>query len=216
MSDIRENVTSKLAALTIFKPVPGGYVYCAPDRVFGPSRCYLVNEAQKAEIIALTTPRRPILWQVMLWLVFTLFVLATVLIMWAVTGHDDPTPADGLLIVLMVIVEAAVGLVLLRSRTLHRLRPVLADLSPTNERITPSDVQQIMKADADSATNKQLVLRGAIGIAASVAFIANFILQLTVGHGQLWIALLWLAGAILFGITAAGVFTRVISRSKAG
>ena len=81
MSDIRENVTSKLAALTIFKPVPGGYVYCAPDRVFGPSRCYLVNEAQKAEIIALTTPRRPILWQVMLWLVFTLFVLATVLIM---------------------------------------------------------------------------------------------------------------------------------------
>jgi hypothetical protein len=213
MSNIRENITGKLTALTMFKPIPSGYAYCAPDRVFGPSRCYLVNEAQKAEIIALTTPRRPILWQLTLWLVFTLFVLATVLIMWAVTGHDDPTTADGLLIVLMVIVEAAVGLVLLRSRTLRRLRSVLAGLPPTNERITPSDVQQI---DADAATNKQLVLRGAIGIAASVAFVANFILQLTVGHGQLWIALLWFAGAILFGITAAGVFMRVISRSKAG
>jgi hypothetical protein len=61
MSDVRGSSASKRTISLIFKPVPRGYVYCAPDWAFGRSRCHPVNEERKAEITAMTTPRRPIL-----------------------------------------------------------------------------------------------------------------------------------------------------------
>jgi hypothetical protein len=43
-----------------FKQVPGGYVYRAPSHsMFRPARHYLAKETQKAEIVAILTPRRP-------------------------------------------------------------------------------------------------------------------------------------------------------------
>jgi peptidoglycan/LPS O-acetylase OafA/YrhL len=212
VSDIRESITSKLIASTIFKPVPGGYVYCAPDWVFGSSRCYLVNEAQKAAIVAITTPRRPILWQIMLWLVFALLVVATALILWAYTGHDNPTDTDTVVIVIMAIVEAAVGLVLLRSWKLRRLRSALAGLPLTDQRITSQDLQQTMKANAAAASDKQLMVLGATSVVASISFIFSCIVQAILGH--IWIALISLAAAILIGTNAFTVFMRLRSRKR--
>jgi hypothetical protein len=212
VSDIRESIASRLIASTIFKPVPGGYVYCAPDRVFGRSRCYLVNEAQKAAIVALTTSRHPILWQLVLWLVFALLVVATSLLLRAYTGHDNPTSADAVAIIVLAIVEAIAGLVLLLSWKLRRLRPALAGLPPTDERITSQDVQQVMKASADSASDKQLLVQGLIGVAASVAFIFSCVVQAVLGH--IWTALMSGAAAILLGFTAATVLMRLMARSR--
>jgi FtsH-binding integral membrane protein len=208
VSDIRDSITSKLIASTIFKPVPGGYVYCAPDRVFGPSRCYLVNEAQKAEIVAITTPRRPILLQVVLWLAFALIVVVSELILWAYTGHDNPTATDGLVVFIVAILGAVVGLALLRSWKLRRLRPVLAGLPLTDERITSHDVQQAMKANVNATSHKQLIVQGVVGVAACMCFIFSFVVQSILGH--LGIALVSLAAAILFGFTAAMVFARLV------
>jgi hypothetical protein len=75
-----------------FKQVPDGYVYRAPSRwLFGPARHYLANEAQKAAIVAVLTPRRPILFQSILWIAFTSMVAAGGGIVWACTGDSDPT-----------------------------------------------------------------------------------------------------------------------------
>jgi hypothetical protein len=212
VSDIRDSIASRFIASTIFKPVPGGYVYCAPDRVFGPSRCYLVNEAQKAEIVAINTPRRPVLSQVVLWIVFSLMVGATALILWAYTGHDDPTTADGLIIVAMALIEAPLGLLLLLSWKLRQLRPVLAGLPLTDERITRSDVQQALQRSANATSKKQLVVQGSIGILAGMTMFANFVLQASFGHFAL--ALIFLAGTGLFAIAATKVLVRAMSKTE--
>src|SRR5947209_2650492 len=46
----------------MFKQVAGGYVFRAPNpKVFGRSDHYLVDEAQRDQIVATMTPRRPVL-----------------------------------------------------------------------------------------------------------------------------------------------------------
>jgi hypothetical protein len=151
----------------------------------------------------------------MLWLVYALIVIASALLVWLYTGHDNPTTADVLAIIVLALVEAAGGFTLLRARMLRRLRSVLAGLPPSDERVTRGDVLQAMKASADAVSDKQLLVRGAIGAAASVCFIVNVVLQMTIVHGNLLVALFWLAGAITFAWTSASTFGRLRSRVKA-
>ena len=51
-----------------------------------------------------------------------------------------------------------------------------------------------------------------IGVAASVAFIFSCIVQAILGN--IWIALMSGAAAILLGVTAAAVFMRLMARSR--
>jgi drug/metabolite transporter (DMT)-like permease len=129
-------------------------------------------------------------------------------------SHTKPYPQGGITILVMSFVAAAIGLTMLRSWRLRRLRPVLAGLPPTEERITPADVQQAVKANAGAATGKQLLALGSIGIFAVIAFIFNFIVQVTVTHGSTLLALMSIVGAIFFSLTAATAFMRLHSRSK--
>src|SRR4030081_1220433 len=63
MADMRTQI-----AATLFRPAPGGYVYREPYRwPFGAAPHYLVNEDQKAAIMAIVISKRPILAQVILW-----------------------------------------------------------------------------------------------------------------------------------------------------
>ena len=63
MTDMRTQIAAEM-----FKPVPGGYVFREPYRwPFTQSPHYLVNEAQKDRLLAMTAPKRPILWQIALW-----------------------------------------------------------------------------------------------------------------------------------------------------
>ena len=125
MSDIRTSF-----ALTMFKAVPGGYVYRARNRWLGGPPChYRVNETQKAEIAAVTIPRRPIFWQAGVWIVFLLMVAAAGTAVWAYTGHDNPTGLDLLAWVLILAIEIVVGLQILRWWQLRRLRYAIEEMT---------------------------------------------------------------------------------------
>ena len=64
----------------LFKQVADGYVFRAPNpRVFGPTDHYLVNEAQRDEIVAIITPRRPLLLLAATVVIIALYAVATVL-----------------------------------------------------------------------------------------------------------------------------------------
>jgi hypothetical protein len=91
MTDIRNSIESRR-----FKPVPGGFVFQAPNPwVFGASRHYLLNAAQKSEILARMTPRRPILIGALVTMTVILWAVAMSALVWAFgSGHDDPTAKD--------------------------------------------------------------------------------------------------------------------------
>jgi hypothetical protein len=152
-----------------FKRVPGGYVYRAPNRrMFGPVRHYLTNEAQKAEIIAIHTPRRPVLQQTMLWLALVLMVAAAGTLVWAFTGHDDPTAADIFIWVVLVIVEIFAALQILRWRIQSRVQPIIAGLPPSDDRITNLDMRRGLAVAGNACSIKQLAFVSASSVFAGV------------------------------------------------
>jgi hypothetical protein len=195
-----------------FKPVPGGFVYRAPRPwLFGPTRHYLISESQKAEISAIMTPRRPILFQLALWMAFSFMVAAAGGIVWAFTGHREPTAVDVVAMVALIVVEVFAGLRALRWRQMRRLRPILADLPLTDQRITDSEVRQALAAGVNAMSVKQLAANGAISVMAFTACLIGFLIDVILGQS---IAFFFLAGTILFGIVAAVWFRRLIDNAE--
>ena len=131
----------------LFKAVPGGWVFRSPNPwVFGDTPHYLVDDAQKAKIEAVLVPRRPAIVGAVLVGGILAWAIAVATFMWAFAGHEDPTPGDiGLMIVLIVFPLLALlpvaGFVQRR-----RLRPVLASASLTNERISYAEVRKNVRA----------------------------------------------------------------------
>ena len=195
-----------------FKPVPGGFVYRAPKPwLFGPTRHYLTSESEKAEISAIMTPRRPILFHVALWMAFSLMVAAACGIVWAFTGHGEPTAADVIAMLALVAVEVFAGLQALRWRQMRRLRPVLAGLPLTDERITDSDVRQALAAGVNAMSVKQLAANGASSVMAFTACLMGFLINAILGQP---IAFFLLAATVLFGIVAAIWFRRLVGNAE--
>jgi hypothetical protein len=191
-----------------FKPVPGGFIYRAPKPwLFGPTRHYLTSESQKAEISAIMTPRRPILFQLALWMAFSLMVAAAGGIVWAFTGHREPTAVDVVAMVALIVVEVFAGLQALRWRQMHRLRPVLAGVPLTDERITDSEVRQALAGGVNTMSIKQVAANGAISVMAFAVCLIGFLINAILGQS---IAFFFLAGTILFGFVAAVWFLRLI------
>ncbi len=198
--------------LISFKPVPGGFVYRAPKPwLFGPTRHYLASELEKAEISAIMSPRRPILFQVALWMAFSLMVAAAGGIVWAFTGQKEPTAIDVVAMVAVVVVEVFVGLQALRWRQMRRLRPLLADLPLTDERITDSDVRQGLAAGINAVSVKQLAANGATSTMAFTACLMGFLINAILGQS---IAFFFLAGTVLFGFAAVIWFRRLIGNAE--
>jgi len=112
-----------------FKPVPGGWIYRAPNPwVFGDAPRYLVNDTQKAEIEAIVA-RRPALVGVTL-------IIGTVAWLVAVTnfvggfgsGGISPTVFDLLGMIVLMAVPLLIGAPLSARIQRRRLAPVLANL----------------------------------------------------------------------------------------
>ena len=89
----------------LFKAAPGGWVFRSPNPwVFGDTPHYLVDDAQKAKIEAVLVPRRPAIVGAVLVGGILAWAIAVATFMWAFAGHEDPTPGDiGLMIVLIVV-----------------------------------------------------------------------------------------------------------------
>ena len=144
------NSSRKSIEAIIFKPASGGggFVFQAPKPwLFGKARNYLVNEAQKAEILTIMAPDMP-MWRrvAIIGAVIVLpvaWILGVTALMWAISPHDEPTGADVGEIVLFGAVPALLGLFLAVAWTaqvqLAKLAPLIAQLAPTEERITPAD-----------------------------------------------------------------------------
>jgi hypothetical protein len=132
-----------------FKPMAGGFVFRAPrPRVFGAADRYLVNEAKKAEILQIMaahqmTPKRA---RVIAAVAGLLPLAVVTFVAWAFGLIDgEPAPVDIVVVVTvgMMLLTAAAALVALLfashlyARTqLRELRPILAALPRTGERIT--------------------------------------------------------------------------------
>jgi hypothetical protein len=138
----------------IFKPASGGgFVFRAPKPwLFGAAHNYLVDETQKAEILALMAPNVPVWRRIAIIGAFilgpVLWAIAVALLMWAVSGHDEPTAGE--VVVMIVLIAGPILLALYLAIAwaarvqLARLAPLLAGLAPTQERITAADLRRGM------------------------------------------------------------------------
>lgn len=131
----------------LFRAAPGGWVFRSPNPwVFGDTPHYLVNDAQRSQIEAIVALRRPrvvaavLLGGILAWTV----LVAT--FMWAFAGHEDPTPGDiGVMVVLIVLpLTAVLPIAALIQR--RRLKPVLAAAPLTTERIPFAELQKKVRA----------------------------------------------------------------------
>jgi hypothetical protein len=132
----------------VFKPVSGGYVYGAPNAwLFSSREHFLVTEEQKAAILAThTSSTRPVLW-ITSWIALSA-LLGTALPLWAYRSDYHPAGLNGVSAMIAMILSIYPAFVISRQLLLRRLRPILATLPPTNERITSLEVRQAMQAIA--------------------------------------------------------------------
>jgi hypothetical protein len=115
-----------------FKPVAGGYVAKLPGRHFlGHTQSYLVNEAQKTQIVA-------VLWRQRIMMLCALPICMALggvfgrsVAMWYLTPGADAVPAGGLALMLALLLGVVpVGY------ARNRLRPLLATLQTTDQGIS--------------------------------------------------------------------------------
>ncbi len=113
-----------------FKHASGGWVFQAPNPwLFGPRRHYLVNESEKAELAA--GLRR--MWRSLLLAIIILCGVGLPAAMpLGLARHPLLAPVAG------AAAGLVVGLVVVR-HSLRRMRPVLAGLEPTAQRISQRD-----------------------------------------------------------------------------
>ncbi len=129
--------TSRQIEAVSFKPVPGGFIYRAPNPwIFGRADHYVVNEAQKAEILGLTVPRRPLLRLAVIVAGCVLWGAGMGLAAWAFSGHEDPTLSDVGIMVVMTFAALFLALHLSLRHRLRQMQPILAAATRTDATIT--------------------------------------------------------------------------------
>jgi len=199
--------TQTQIASILFRPASGGYVYREPYRwPFGQAPHYLVSADQKAKLLAIIVPKRPILWQVVLWSTLCLMVAIACVGLWLYTGHDTPSALDALAIIVLTIAQVFLALAILFWWKRRRLRPLLATLTPTDLHMTQSEIRSAM---TNAMSSKQLVITGIADVFASTAMLVSAALQLACCQT---IGLLWLAGCVIFAGLAWYYFGQLVTR----
>jgi hypothetical protein len=153
--------------IVYFKPVSGGYVYRAPNTwLFGSRRHFLVTEAQKAAIVAIVSSTvGPVLWTTGATWIALSALLGTAFSLWTYSGgYYGPIPA-GISLMTSMMLSIYPAFVLSRQLLLRGLRPILATLPPTSERITSLEERQAIQAVPPapiSPTRRRIVRVGAV------------------------------------------------------
>jgi len=112
----------QLIAAAHSKPATGGSGLRAPN-LFGPARHYVVNEIQKADIIAMMITRRPFLKRAVFVMVLVMWVMALASLVWLYgAGRDNPTPTDLVVMIVLMVAPMIAALHLAFSRALRPLR----------------------------------------------------------------------------------------------
>jgi hypothetical protein len=192
------------AKFVVFKPVSGGYVYGAPNRwLFGFREQFLVSDAQKAAILAtVNSSGRPVLWITGIAWILQSALLGTAVSLWAHRSGYYAAGLTGVIAAIAMILSIYPAFVISRQLLLRRLRPILAGLSPTDDRITELEERQAMQAIAApiSPARRRIVrIAGVVTIAATLgAMIARAIDMYEPKQSKL--LALWLANANLYGL----------------
>jgi hypothetical protein len=195
-----------LGKFIVFKPVSGGYVYRAPNRwLFGAREHFLVTDAQKAAILAtVTSSTRPVLWITGLSWIAQLALLGAAESLWAYRSGRYAAGLNAVGVMIAVILSIYPAFVISRQLLLRRLRPILATLRPTNERITNLEERQAIQASAapiSPAQRKIVRIASAVAIAATLgAMIARSIDLYMYEPNQSKLLTLYLANANLYGL----------------
>ena len=184
MADNREAI--------MFKKVPDGYVFRAPNPfVFGRARFYLVNEAQKAQLLAIITARNPAVF----WVVVMFLIAAATAALAYGTGHDNPTVGDAIVMLGLIPVWLYSAVLISTRPTTRKLEPLLAGLQPTDQSITSADLRKAVRKTVSFGQHLTFGVSQAILSAALIVLI----LQKTNG-GR--VALLDDPKALLFAFNA--------------
>lgn len=139
-----------------FKRVSGGWVFRAPNPwIFGNSPHYLVSDDQKVRITAvhraLLTPGNPMLVAIGISAAIA-WAVAVALVIWAFGSGQANQTARDLGLMSCILVPLLAGISGLHAIHRRRLKPILADASLTNERITYAEMR---KAAENSTPPKQ-------------------------------------------------------------
>jgi RsiW-degrading membrane proteinase PrsW (M82 family) len=111
----------QMIAAAQLEPAAGGFAIRTPN-LFGPARHYLVDEIQKAEIIAMMITRQPILKRAVLVMVLVMWIMALASLVWLYgAGRDNPTPTD---LVVMTVLTVAPMVTALHLALRHVMRPL--------------------------------------------------------------------------------------------
>jgi len=178
----------------MFKKVPGGYVFRAPNPlVFGRARFYLVNEAQKAQLLAVVTARRSAMY---FWFALLVLIAAGIGTLAFATGHDEPTVSDVLIMLALIPPWLYAAVLVSQLPTARKLKPLLAGLQPTDQSITSTDLR---KAVRKTISLPQYLAFGVSQAAMSAAFIMMAVQKTSGRH----VAVLDDPGTLLFAFNAA-------------
>jgi hypothetical protein len=147
----------------LFKQVPGGFIYRAPNPwIFGCAKHYLVNEAQKAELLRIVVAPRPMLRLAAIVALVLLWVVAMTTIVWAFSGHADPTAGDAVIMSISTFSAMFLAMHFALRRKLEQVQPILAHAKRTPATITAREMR--------IAVNKTTSLKGAVIFGAVWAF----------------------------------------------
>jgi hypothetical protein len=158
MSENRRQIEAML-----FKPVPGGFIYRAPNPwIFGRANHYIVNEQQKAELLGMLVAPRPLLRLTFIVAGVLLWGVAMGTVGWAISGHEDPAVGDAVIMIVMTFAALFLVLHLALRRKLGRMQPILVAATHTTAAITSGEIS--------AAINKTTSFKTAVVVVAMSAF----------------------------------------------
>jgi len=196
----------------LFKPVPGGWVYRAPNPwVFGDTPHYFVNDAQKAQIEAIVVPRRPTLFAMILVGVIFVWAIGVTTLLWAFSGHEEPTGGDLAIMIALIALPMLAILPVAALIQRHRLAPVLAAAPLTTERMSYSEISRNVQR---ATPLKQLLNACIASIFACFAAITVILVHLAARHVAYdAYAALWGFVAVTFGSVAVIWYRRALRKA---
>jgi hypothetical protein len=184
-----------------FKPIAGGYVF-QPPSLFWPvvrGRAYRVNETQKAELAACLRRQRGLIF--LLLVAYVLIGLGLAAAIDAAGGPGRISTAEFIAILAMTMLGAVPIVILPHIYLVRTLRPLLADLPRTEERISLGYQLRSLAA----AVSLPLLLLGALG--GGLMIIGNVISIVdVVAEGRGGSKLYWPIFGLLFGALLTSYF----------
>jgi hypothetical protein len=164
MSESRRQIDAML-----FKPVPGGFIYRAPNPwIFGRADHYVVNEQQRAEVLGMLVAPRPLLRLAVIVAGALLWGAAMGTVGWAFSGHEDPTFGDAVVMIVMTFAALFLALHLALRRRLRQVQPILAAATRTTAAITSGEIRAAISKTTSFKTAVVVAAMSAFGCAAQI------------------------------------------------